>query len=439
MSGPKLSQAELERMRLEQLERERQAALKRLQEAQSAYRGECDRITSLRASTSSILSQVDAVYRADIETKMNVIISNIHTIQVADTKSPESYYAAKNAIAKNIEAASKELDSILNIVLNRIANDKKLSDTNTAYQSFQSIVGAIGKELSVVRINFQNSYDEDIVNKQLNSMLKHFLSLSHRTDALDISEFSKKAVFKIQAMLSDGKNRKKLEEIRAVMQRMINEEQELIRLWQEKRSLYDEYVALALMTDRTPKDPEDFNSSDVIRAEISRLRHLYKKQDEMDYIADQINDAMVDLGYTFVTSKVLTKKDQGETDFSLYKADEQTGIAVYTDQTGAVMMRMTVLGDDPAITDADRDFSYQKQIDFCAGHPDLVAALAERGVFLKQKSYQEPDRAHTYKIAMKGQSQSMVVDIGTTKKNTNDQKLDRRRRRRAGNKKMRAM
>ena len=41
MSGPKLSQAELERMRAEQLERERMAALKRLQVAQGEYRKEC--------------------------------------------------------------------------------------------------------------------------------------------------------------------------------------------------------------------------------------------------------------------------------------------------------------------------------------------------------------------------------------------------------------
>ena len=156
----------------------------------------------------------------------------------------------------------------------------------------------------------------------------------------------------------------------------------------------------------------------------------------MDYIADQINEAMVDLGYSFVTSRVLTRKNSGETDFSLYKADDQTGIAVYTDRSGAVMMRMTVLGDDPVVTEEDRDFSYQRQIDFCAGHPDLVAALAERGVFLKQKSYQEPDRKHTYKIDMSG---NKTAKVNVTSKKDDSQKIDRRRRRRASSKKVRAM
>ena len=41
MSGPKLSAAELERLRQEQLERERIAALLRLQNAQTSYRDTC--------------------------------------------------------------------------------------------------------------------------------------------------------------------------------------------------------------------------------------------------------------------------------------------------------------------------------------------------------------------------------------------------------------
>ena len=201
--------------------------------------------------------------------------------------------------------------------------------------------------------------------------------------------------------------------------------------------MLDEYYALAVITDTTPKNPSDFENEDSIKTEIKRLRYMYRKQDEMDYIADQINDAMVDLGYSFVTSRVLTKKDQGETDFSLYKADEKTGIAVYTDQTGAVMMRMTVLGDDPTITEDDREFSYQRQIDFCAGHPDLVNALAERGVFLKQKSYQEPDRKHTFKIDVSGKGTIKTDTIAD--KDMSRQKIDRRRRRRASSKKVRTM
>lgn len=147
---------------------------------------------------------------------------------------------------------------------------------------------------------------------------------------------------------------------------------------------------------------------------------------------------LLGLGYGLVTSRVLTRKDQSEMDCSLYQADDQTGIAIYTDQSGAVMMRMTVLGDNTDITEDDRDFSLQRQIDFCAGHTDIVDALAERGVYLKQKSYLEPDKEHTYKVNMNA--------IGSTiQKDTNGQNVlkkkmvDRRKRRRANKKKVRAM
>ena len=122
----------------------------------------------------------------------------------------------------------------------------------------------------------------------------------------------------------------------------------------------------------------------------------------------------------------------------MYQADDQTGIAVYTDQAGAVMMRMTVLGDDTDITDEDKDFSYQRQIDFCAGHQDIVNALAERGVYLKQKSYLEPDKKHTYKVNMKATGSTVQKDADghMVLKKT---KVDRRKRRRANKKKVRAM
>ena len=369
MSGPKLSQAELERMRAEQLERERMAALKRLQEAQSAYRKECAKAGILKEKASQLLSRTDAVYRADAEVRVQAALDRIRIRPVADTKDPESYDAARTELAKIIQEAAGGIGGILKTVADRTVNDKKQNDANAVYQSFQSTVNGAGREIGAVKIAFGNSYDKECIRRQLDAMRVHFEVQADCTDVPDLRGFSAAAVSRIKGLLS-------------------------------------------------------------------QLRDLYRQQDEMDYIADQINDAMVELGYTFVTSRVLTKKDQGETDFSLYQADRETGVAVYTDQTGAVMMRMTVLGDDPVITEADRDFSYQRQIDFCAGHPDIVAALAGRGVLLKQRNYREPDRAYTYKINIQGQK--TAANTGSTKKDAGVQKADRRRRR-AGSKRMHAV
>ena len=50
MSGPKLSEAELERLRQEQLERERQEALKKLMDARRQYTGVCDEVRLIKNS-----------------------------------------------------------------------------------------------------------------------------------------------------------------------------------------------------------------------------------------------------------------------------------------------------------------------------------------------------------------------------------------------------
>lgn len=436
MSGPKLSQAEIERMRQERLEQERQAALKRLMAAQAHYRGVCSRVDAIKTDTRDLLGRMDSVYKADIEMRINSILDGFNIICVADVKSPGSYNEASKKMETLIMAISEELDKTIADVSKRDSTAKALTDANTAYQTFNVIVDVMGEEIKPVKIDFKSDYDVKKLRKEIELLYLHFLTLSKREDAPDIRGFSFEAAEKLKIIVGAEVSRDNYAKVRSVLQKMINDEQELVRIWNERRKLYDEYHALAVMTDNAPKNSNDFENAEAIKLEIKRLRYLFKKQDEMDYIADQINEAMVDLGYSFVTSRVLTRNNSGETDFSLYKADNQTGIAVYTDQSGAVMMRMTVLGDDPFVTEEDRDFSYQRQIDFCAGHPDLVAALAERGVFLKQKSYQEPDRKHTYKIDMSG---NKTAKVNVTSKKDDSQKIDRRRRRRASSKKVRAM
>ena len=437
MSGPKLSQAEIERMRQERLERERLQAIKRLQDAQGAYRDVCAKVSKFRSGMGDIIKQIDPLYRSDVEAKANMLLSRVRIVQVNGSKLPEDYYAANKEMTAMLEDIQKEVDSLLGIVVQRSKTDKRMKNLNASYQAFQTVVDSTGREVDAVKIDFTNDYDVKLVKQQLQAMIDHFDKLICCNDGEDVVAFSKQAISKLRKEESNVGNAGNLNATRKTMQAIVDEEQEIIRLWKEKKTLYDTYYALAVMTDRAPKAPEDFASIEPLKTEINALQQLFRQQDEMDYIADQINDAMVDLGYSFVSSSVLTKKNQGETEYSLYKADEQTGIAVYTDESGAVMMRVTVLGDDPIITDDDRDFCYQRQIDFCAAHPDLVDALAKRGVFFKQLSYKEPSRDDTFKVDMKSQTGAVVSQNTTV--TDGKQKIDRRRRRRAGNKKVRAM
>lgn len=438
MSGPKLSAAELERMRQEQLERERQEALRLLREAQKAYRKLCGRIQTLKTYALGALSGLDPASRGDAKRKLGQILGALQEEPVSDPGSPGSYEAAGGRLQARLEDAQARIQEVLGTFSARDAGTRKLGDAGKAYQTFQAFVQDLEAPIGVLQIDFQCGYDRQLVEKQLKDVDRYLSQLFRQSSSPDLKNAVQCARGQLSVLRAELLGGGDLDRIRGNLQQLVNEEEEVLRRWREKQALYDTYLALAALTDTAPRDLPEFPGTEDLRAEVGRLRQQYRKQDEMDYIADQINDAMVDLGYTFVSSHVLTRQGGGEMDHSLYQADDRTGISVFTDRSGAVMMRMTVLGDDPVITDDDRDFSYQRQIDFCAAHPELVEALAARGVYLKQKSYQEPDRKYTYKMSVSSQSRAQSADTDA-KSADRPQKIDRRKRRRAGRKKMRAV
>lgn len=436
MSGPKLSAAEIERRRQEQLERERQEALRRLREAQKTYRLACDKIEDTKRYALSLLSQIDDMYRGDARKAADAILSTLKIITISDDKDTQAYLAAAGAMENDAQKVVSDLDRSLSVFLSRSKADQKLTKADSVHQSFQAYMSLSNDPIDVSTIDFKINYDRNQLLDKINQILIHYkwVSVHGKTDL--IRQYAVKAEGKIQSVV-DNKRLKDSDVVNQV-QSVINEEADIIRRETEITALYDDYVAIATMADVIPKNPSDFADAQAIKKDIADLNCKLRKKDEMDYIADQINDAMISLGYGLVTSRVLTRKDQSEMDCSLYQADDETGIAIYTDQTGAVMMRMTVLGDDSDITEDDRDFSLQRQIDFCAGHADIVDALAERGVYLKQKSYLEPDKKHTYKVNMNATGSTVQKDANGQTILKKD-KVDRRKRRRANKKKVRAM
>ena len=436
MSGPKLSEAEIERRRQEQLECERQEALRRLREAQKAYRLACDKIQDIKRYALSLLSQIDDMYRGDAKKASDAILATLSARTISDDKDTQAYLAAAKAMEKDAQKVVLDLDRSLSVFLSRSKADQKLTKIDAVHQSFQAYISLANDPIDVSTIDFKSNYDKKQLLDKINQILIHYkwLSVHGKTDL--IRQYAVKAEGKIQSIV-DNKRLKDSDIVNQV-QSVINEEADIIRKETEITALYDDYVAIATMADVIPKNPSDFADAQAIKKDITDLNCKLRKKDEMDYIADQINDAMINLGYGLVTSRVLTRKDQSEMDCSLYQADDETGIAIYTDQTGAVMMRMTVLGDDSDITEDDRDFSLQRQIDFCAGHADIVDALAERGVYLKQKSYLEPDKKHTYKVNMNSTGSTVQKDANGQTILKKD-KVDRRKRRRANKKKVRAM
>lgn len=440
MSGPKLSAAELERMRREQLEKERLDVLRQLQDAQKNYRDACSQAADTKRKTFLYLDKIASGYANAVRRELDAIYSKIQVQDIEDDKNLDAYQRATGALKSDMAAAMQQADACINRMLKQIQVDTNLSSADFLHQSFQAYITMQSDPVDVKNIDFQNQYDQNQLLQKLQQVLQHYQWLRIHGDSDRQRQFALLCANQIQKQILPAVSSMQKQDVIHQIQKMINEETDIQRREREWQAAYDRYVAIATILDIIPKPPSAYASLDItaVQQDADALYAKYQKKDEMDYIANQINEAMVSLGYGLVTSKVLTRTDQSEMDLSLYQADDETGIAIYTDQTGAVMMRMTVLGEDDIITDEDRDFSLQRQIDFCAGHADIVEALAARGVYLKQTSYQEPDKKHTYKVNMNKTGVVVQKDANGQSVLRRDT-IDRRKRRRANKKKMRAM
>ncbi|MCR5734735.1 MAG: hypothetical protein K6G22_09045 [Lachnospiraceae bacterium] len=432
MSGPKLSAAEIERRRQEQLERERQEALRKLTEARLTYLNSCSKVKDLISRAMNLLNNVGAPYRQGTKSKLNELIADLKTQDIRSSD-PDIYLRASESVENRLRECSGKIENVLNIGLQRTGNDSVASGNNAVLQGiFSSLKDKTG-DIKAVRIDFSCNYTEESLRKTIRDTISQYRHGINDGSSARMKDFYRDAVSVLENLLNAKTFNES--EIKKTLQRLYDEEESAVRESRRYYDKYDEYLSLCSILQTDPSDPGDFASYEELDEAVCDLREEYRKRDEMDYIADQINAVMADMGYSLVTSSVMKKKDLGETERSLYSNSQNAGIDVYTDESGAVMMRMTVLGDSGEITDNDREFSYQSQIDFCSRHKELVKALAERGVYLKQKSYRSPNRDHTYKVNI-GNGNVSVSDSGNDKRS---KKIDRRARRRAGNNKMRKM
>lgn len=439
MSGPKLSAAELERQRQEQLERERQEALQKLNEARKKHKEVCDRIRRYKESALQSLQQISHVYRADTESDLMALINELIEIQATDVKDPASYHSAADLMQKKLNYVSKKVEPIIQTSIQRSSNDQRLRMSATDNIALGDLLKESDSIVETIKLDFLGETAKDRLKSALLYMLRYYRSIvDNSNETAVVKQFAQNAINHINNLLDLSESQQSIAHLKDKFQSILNQEYDIRRQINDFQLLYDSYLSLCALTDTNPSPPDSFSSKELLEKAVIALRHKYKTQDELDYIADQINTVMAEHGYSLIASRVLhQKRNNGvsEMDYSLYQADDKSGISVFTDQSGAVMMRMTVLGDDPDISDADRDYSFQRQIDFCSAHMELVEALKERGVYLKQKSYQAPDRKHTWKV-------KKLPIQSTIQQNQNTgaiKQIDRRKRRRANKKKMQTL
>lgn len=492
MSGPKLSEAELERMRQAELERRRQERLALLQDLEG-WRQELSNWSSSRdfQRLEQALPQVAVAFRRELAQALKALTARDASLDEdsasfsADTSRIRTqcqrvhqqvlqrWEALLEALdwvsqlqqwlgGENFDRMQKQIPGTAHTLRQRILKgiaqmgalmcrtDYYGSARKQCAQIYSELIEVIQSEDSQITTYhralqnhqfaqrlfglMQNS-SEDVVVPAVESFLYDGDTLQLRARLLalaDVLGHTGDANMDAWAMPVSAKLRKLAQQdnlsddkqaFQHQIEAVVNGWQELLRRRHSMDQLYARYCALSDILGRPPRPRDSFDDQQKLREAVLQMEKEYQKKDEMDYIADQINQVMVELGYTFVSSTAMRRSDGSEYDDSLYQADSQAGVRVYTDESGAVMMQVTNFGDGD-LTDWDRDESYQLQLDFCASHQDIVQKLAERGVLLRQRHYAAPSKKFAVKQRLTNQGVAKAAD---------------RRKRRRGKQKMRSL
>lgn len=431
MSGPKLSAAEIEAQHRAQLERERQERLRRLREAQKRYNASKANVAALRTQLSELLSDniagIKAVSTSGADTLTNTINQILTSMDMNPVENSASEDAWIDSAVKSRERAVKLLEegkAAIAQEASRIGTYNARAMAATQHATISSAIeNAIREDAQVQKSIEFSPVSQAGIDEHLRSCLRELRVLLEQKQA-PMLETAATLIGEVERILSYIERGQKAD-VEREAQDIINREQDLIDEIEECKELYGEYCAVAAIVNAAPLDLIEFSGVEMLEQEIHDLRRRYQKKDEMDFIADQVNQVMLDLGYEFVSSHVL--QQESEKDVSVYSADEETGVVVYTGENGEVMMQVVSLGDTEKLSEEELEESLDLQLSFCASHQDIVEELRNRGVLLRQVNYQPPRREHARKIC--------TTDFSSESRST----VTRRKRRYESRKAMRKM
>ena len=178
MSGPKLSEAEIECLRQEQLERERLEALRRLREAQQAYNNACKQNALVKQYALNSLRDIDAIYASDARKEIESILVALVVQQISDDKDPQAYHLAAQAMLEACEKALNKIENCLKQYEQRSSVDQKISNRDMMYQSFNSFLDMTSDPVDIKNIDFSSNYDRQQLERKINQILQHYQWLS---------------------------------------------------------------------------------------------------------------------------------------------------------------------------------------------------------------------------------------------------------------------
>lgn len=171
---------------------------------------------------------------------------------------------------------------------------------------------------------------------------------------------------------------------------------------------YCKYVACARVNGFKPEDKRYFTTIEEIEADKKRKLIKCKEKFSMQYIAETINEVMIESGYPLINKNDVLTEDKEYREY--YRFDSDSFIRISKSESGSIVMDIAMedkSGND--ISEEEKCECLEKQIKFCEQYPELIKKLERKGIKFSDRTDLLPDKAYAVKVKIKSDIKSKKV------------------------------
>ena len=187
----------------------------------------------------------------------------------------------------------------------------------------------------------------------------------------------------------------------------------------EFESLYTEYTALCeLYYYVAQKYVCSRSSIQILETEIARIKKAVAEDDEQAYISDCLDEVMVEMGYSVLGSREVTKRNGKRFRNELYAYGDGTAVNVTYSSDGKIAMELGGIDtSDRVPTAQETDKLCDSMEQFCDDFKEIEKRLLAKGVVLADRiSLLPPDAEYAQIINTSDYSMETEADTISVKK-----------------------
>ena len=449
MSGPKISEVELERQRQAELERQRQERLRRLREAAEQYQQIITRYEKLKTLIASAaekelkligtVEELDLAREAYISVNTAIRLEINNQIALPIPGEPEEIITLGHAAKDKLSSLEKSFEKGLSEFADRLSFYYSSQSELASSKAFSAALDAIEREKKWEYSNFRFDFSEDQqdtpvsdsgsseIEINIEQIISECITLMNDSA---INQADRRRLMAVLDELQKNAGDTAVQNgIAAQYNALRGSVKRNIREFNDYYLQYSILYAECIRMVGENKNPAlqflpktAFSSIANLEKEIQRLDMLTKSENEQEYIRLQMDEVMKLFGYNISESIILRGSSKGR--HFLFESDKgDAPVHCFLSDANNIMLETVGLDnlDDSNtegydgiavvnLTDAERAGIVEQQKSFCGMHPRIVDELRKRGVLLAHVKLTEVGGEHAKVLKIKGKRSTLRQD-----------------------------